>query len=81
LSLTGENSEVAVTDTVRIEAISPTCADVIAEGRVLAGDMTGPDLKGTPDCRVDMYDFVFMAEAWLTCYDPADGECDDPYAN
>ena len=77
LMLTAEDSVAVVTDTVRVEVISPTCADVIAEGLLLVGDISGPD--GTPDCRVDLIDFAVMALDWLACNDPAEPECMDPY--
>jgi radical SAM superfamily enzyme len=34
-------------------------------------DTTGPD--GVPDCKVDLYEFAQVAEAWLECgLSPAD---------
>lgn len=77
LSLTAQNSYQTVTDTIRIEVISPTCADVIAEGKLMPGDVSGPD--GTPDCRIDLFDFVKMAQDWLRCNDPRAVECEYPY--
>ncbi len=77
LALTAENDYAKVTDTVQITVISPTCADVIAEGKLMVGDLSGPD--GTPDCRVDLYDFVRMAEDWMRCNDPGAVECEYPY--
>ncbi|MBE0534698.1 MAG: hypothetical protein IH624_03450 [Phycisphaerae bacterium] len=77
LALTAENSLATVTDTVTINVSSPTCADVIAEGKLMVGDLSGPD--GTPDCRIDLYDFVRMAEDWMRCNDPRAVECEYPY--
>ncbi|MBE0537194.1 MAG: hypothetical protein IH624_16145 [Phycisphaerae bacterium] len=77
LSLTAQNSYATLTDTVTINVSSPTCADVIAEGKLMAGDLSGPD--GTPDCRIDLYDFVRMAEDWMRCNDPGAVECEYPY--
>ena len=50
---------------------------MIAEGKLLPGDGSGPD--GTPDCRIDLFDFVKMAQDWLRCNDPRAVECEYPY--
>ncbi len=66
--------EVVVTDTVTITTILPTCADVIADGRTLAMDFSGPTV-GEPDCYVNLYDLAYLAESWLECNDPANSAC------
>jgi len=56
----------------------PTCQDIIDDGLLIAGDISGPE--GTPDCHVDIHDFAFFAGEWLRCNDPQNPEC-DPYSN
>ncbi len=60
---------VEVIDTVTITTVLPTCADVIADGRTLPLDITGP-VEGQPDCYVDMYELAYLANSWMRCNDP-----------
>jgi hypothetical protein len=76
LSVTDVNLGMAAWDEVTLTIVSPTCADVISEGLLLPGDISGPD--GTPDCRVDLADFAAFAIDWLRCVDPQ-GDCEDPW--
>ncbi len=77
LSADDENLGTTVSDEVTIEVISPDCADVIAAGLLLAGDISGPD--GTPDCRVDLYDIAEFAANFGRCNDPQGALCEDPW--
>jgi len=56
-----------------------TCQDLIDEGSLIAGDISGPE--GTPDCYVDIYDFAFFAGEWLRCNDPQNPDCDSYQCN
>ena len=49
LSVTDVNSEMRVWDEVTLTIVSPTCADVIAEGLLLPGDIRGQ--PGNVDLR------------------------------
>ena len=42
------------------------CAEVIARGMTLPGDLNG-------DCQVDMYDFAILASQWHLCDNPGSG--------
>ncbi len=77
LKLTVTDEGKTIEDTVTATVNAPTCADVIADGKVLMGDVSGPD--GVPDCRVDLYDFARLALDWLRCNDPGEAECDYPF--
>jgi hypothetical protein len=79
LSVEDDNLGTWVSDEVTFDIVSPTCADVISQGLLMAGDISGPD--GTPDCRVDLSDVAAMAIDWLRCVDPQDltGHCEDPW--
>lgn len=50
---------VAISD----EVVLRSCEDVIADGLLLPGDISGPN--GQPDCYVDIYDLIQMASDWL----------------
>lgn len=77
LTLSADDGTSVVSDSIQIEVVSPTCADVITEGLLLVGDISGPD--GTPDCRVNLFDVAEIAAAWMTCNDPSDVNCAFPY--
>lgn len=77
LRLTADDGEYIDFDDVNITIDIPTCADVIADGYGFTADLSGPE--GTPDCRVDMYDFAAMAADWLRCNDPDDPGCEWAY--
>ena len=77
LKLSGNDGAVQVEDEVVITLVIPTCADVVADGLALPGDLSGPD--GVPDCVVDIHDFVVIASNWLNCNDPMDVTCIWPY--
>lgn len=34
---------------------------------------------GTPDCRVNLYDFAVFAGEWLSCNNPQDEDCENPF--
>jgi len=55
----------------------PTCQNVIDDGLLMIGDISGTE--GTPDCRIDLYDFVVFSEYWLRCNNPQDPECEFLY--
>jgi hypothetical protein len=77
LRLTADDSVDSVESQVTITLVVPTCADVIADGKAIVGDLSGP--QGTPDCRVDMYDLAALANSWLDCNDPDDVDCEWAY--
>jgi len=64
-----------VGEAVTIE--NPTCQDVIDNGLLITGDISGPD--GTPDCYVNLYDIAALACNWLYCNNPQDSECNFSY--
>lgn len=68
---------VDISDVIEVTAISPTCAEALADGHGLTSDVSGPD--GEPDCHVDLFDVAAIAADWLKCMDPQDPDCDDPY--
>lgn len=59
---------------VTVNVISPTCADVAADGKLLAADLN-------KDCYINLEDFAILAANWLNCNDPLDRDCDNPYAH
>ena len=77
LRLTADDTVATVYDEVTIIVTDPTCQDVINDGLLATGDISGPE--GTPDCRVDLHDFAAMAGNWLFCNDPQDPACESPY--
>ena len=77
LRLTADDTVTAVSDDVTITVELPSCQDVIDDGLLLLADFSGPE--GTPDCRIDLYDFAAFAEDWLRCNDPQALNCEDPY--
>ena len=77
LRLTADDTLVEAYDEVTITVVNPTCQDIIDDGLLATGDISGPD--GTPDCRVNMYDFAAFAGYWLRCNDPQNPECELPY--
>jgi hypothetical protein len=77
LRLTATDDEVTVFDDVNINLLIPSCADVLADGLGIVGDISGPE--GVADCRVNLYDFAAMASDWLRCNDPADADCEWAY--
>jgi len=77
LRLTANDILAVVYDEVTITVEDPTCDDVIADGLLMASDISGPD--GKPDCYVDLYDFAALAGDWLNCNDPQDTGCESPY--
>ena len=44
------------------------CGDFATQ--YLDGDVSGPQ-EGVPDCYVNLYDLMFLANGWLACTDPA----------
>ena len=77
LRLTADDTMAVVYDEVEIKVENPTCQDVINDGLLISSDFSGPE--GTPDCRVDLYDFAAFAGNWLRCNNPQDGDCEFPY--
>lgn len=55
-----------------VAATSPSCADVIGLGMVLATDLN-------TDCHVDLQDLAIMAADWVRCYDPRQTGCENPF--
>ncbi len=84
--ITLANSVETETDIVVISVVEPTCEQALADGYGNYFDVAGgtPDGEGnpTPDCRVNLEDFVVFAAEWLDCIDPQGGiGCTNPYAN
>jgi len=77
LRLTADDTMAAIYDEVTIEVENPTCQDVIDDGLLMIGDISGPE--GTPDCRVNLYDFSAFAGNWLRCNNPQDTSCEFPF--
>ena len=77
LRLTADDTMATVYDEVAITVENPTCQDVINDGLLISSDFSGPE--GTPDCRVDLYDFAAFAGNWLRCNNPQDPECEFAY--
>ena len=71
------SSKGAVYDEVMITVENPTCQDVIDNGLLIMGDISGPD--GNPDCYINLYDFAAFAGYWLRCNNPQDTKCEFPY--
>ena len=74
LRLTADDTMATVYDEVEIEVENLTCQDVIDDGLLIQIDISGPE--GTPDCYVDMYDFMAFVDNWLRCNDPQNHECE-----
>ena len=84
LSLTVEDVTLGqfVYSEVMVDAISPTCAEVITADLVMAGDVAGGPAAvpgGGPDCYVDLRDIAFFAEQFLRCNNPQEPLCEDPW--
>ncbi len=71
---------VTVWDTVVITAVPPTCAEVLADGLGMPGDIAGGGLLGDePDCYVNLVDLVAILANWPACNVPLDPSCDWPF--
>ncbi|MCK4629209.1 MAG: hypothetical protein KAT56_09405 [Sedimentisphaerales bacterium] len=77
LRLTASDPLGNVFDEVTLIVEDPTCDDVIADGKLIMGDISGP--AGDPDCYIDLYDFAAFAGNWLRCNDPQDPDCEFLY--
>jgi hypothetical protein len=55
-----------IADAVLLSKPLSTCSEVIAAGQKMVSDLNGPD--GQPDCHVDIYDLLEMANQWLTSF-------------
>ncbi|MCK4629210.1 MAG: LamG domain-containing protein [Sedimentisphaerales bacterium] len=77
LRLTADDTLATIYDEVEITVEDPICQDVIDDGLLITGDFSGP--AGTPDCRINLYDFAAFAGNWLRCNNPQDTACDFPY--
>ena len=77
LHLTANDGNAEVFDEVTITVNDPTCEDVIGGDLLKDSDISGPD--GDPDCYVNLYDFAAFAGEWLSCNDPSDPDCEDPF--
>ena len=77
LRLTADDTAATVYDEVTITVVNPTCQDIIDDGLLITGDISGP--AGIPDCRINLYDFAAFAGNWLRCNNPQDIECEFPY--
>jgi hypothetical protein len=64
LRLTANDSQISAYDEMIINAVNPICSYVIANNLLMASDLSGP--MGSPDCRVNFYDFVIIARNWLS---------------
>ncbi len=67
-AITDENLGGIVSDTVVVTATPPTCADVKADGLLLALDLD-------EDCEIGLGDLAMMLEDYLVCNDPVDPSC------
>ena len=72
LTLTADDTTAAVSDSILITVIDPTCQDVIDAGLINIADLN-------QDCHVDLADFAFIAVSWLECNDPQDSTCPWPF--
>ncbi len=61
-----------VSDTVVVTVSEPTCADVDADGLLLAYDFDG-------NCYIGLSDFVVILTDYLECNDPLDPACPWPF--
>jgi len=77
LRLTADDTMATVYDEVTITVEDPTCQDIINDGLLIMGDISGPE--EVPDCYVDLYDFAVFAGNWLRCNDPQNSECEFTY--
>ena len=77
LKLTANDGSMQVEDEVLITLLIPTCANVLLDGKVMVGDLSGPE--GTPDCAINFYDLAVIAASWLQCNDPQGTGCIWPY--
>lgn len=64
-----------ISSEIVVNVTNPTCADAIAAGHVLIGDLDG-------NCSVDLGDVAVLAANWLACNDPLsdDPRCVNPFA-
>ena len=54
---------------------TPTPEPAKCSGPFDAADISGPDRYNLPDCRVNLYDFVLLAQEWMKCTNPAVAAC------
>lgn len=81
--LTGDDTVKQSSDAMVVRISIPTCEDVILDGLTSYFDVAGglEDFEGnpTPDCYVNLLDFVEFAKEWLDCVNPEDSTCLWPY--
>ena len=66
-----------VVDTMTLTVNDPDCATAMAEKGTIFGDISGP--AGVPDCYVNLYDFSALSADWMSCMDPHNSACENPY--
>ncbi len=80
LRLTVSDAGGSDTSTIEIEIVETDCSTVMADGLGLTGDIAGGGLLGDePDCRVTLADVAAFAADFLSCNNPQDVACEDPY--
>jgi hypothetical protein len=62
LRLTANDGESSVYDQVRLSVVEPACEYIRNHRMLFRADLSGS--IGIPDCRVDFYDFAFLADCW-----------------
>ena len=72
LTLTADDTVAAISDSIIVTVIDPTCQDVIDSDLLLIGDIN-------QDCYVDLNDFAIAAANWLSCNNPQDSNCLWPF--
>lgn len=66
--LTVDDGLWTATDTVMVHVNSNSCTASIEAGSFyFYGDVSSAAAQGVPDCKIDLYDFVEIANNWLGC--------------
>lgn len=58
---------------VTVEVSNPGCAETLAAGFSIAGDLNN-------DCKVDLADIAIIAANWAECINPQEDQCQNPWA-
>lgn len=72
LRLTASDGICSAYDEITLTVAEASCQYVRDHGMLFETDLTGP--TGIADCRVDFHDFALLADYWLHCDEPIDGE-------
>jgi hypothetical protein len=74
--LAANDGQFTGSDDVTVHVNTNSCtASIEAGGNYFYGDIASATTPGTPDCKVDLYDFAELALNWLGCMDTFEG-CD-----